>query len=64
MNELKANNPPRMRTIRQTAAELNLPEFFIRRLVAEDKIVYVKAGSKALVNVDRLVEYLNGGASV
>lgn len=57
----QTNNPPKMRTIRQAAAELNVPEFFVRRLVAEDKIVYVRAGSKALVNIDKFIEYLNGG---
>ena len=51
---------PRMRTIKQTAAELGLPEYFVRTLVKTDQIAYVKAGRKVLINLDRFIEYLNG----
>ena len=51
---------PRMRTIKQTAAELGLPEYFIRTLVKTNQITYVKAGRKVLINLDRFIEYLNG----
>ncbi|WP_037322930.1 helix-turn-helix domain-containing protein [Ruminococcus sp. NK3A76] len=52
---------PRMRTIRQTASMLDLPEHYVRSLVRENEIVFVKAGNKVLINVDKLIEYLNIG---
>lgn len=52
---------PRMRTIKQTAEETGLHEYFIRQLVKQDKIKYVKAGRKVLVNLDKLIEYLETG---
>lgn len=55
------NTVPRMRTIKQAAAETGVPEYFVRRLVKDKKIVHVYAGSKALVNLDRFIEFLNGG---
>lgn len=52
---------PRMRTIRQAAKEANVPEHWLRRAVKEGRVVYVMAGNKALVNLDKLLEYLNTG---
>ena len=52
---------PQMVTIRQAAAETGLSYEFIRGLIREHKIVYVKAGCKFLVNRERLIEYLNHG---
>ena len=54
-------NIPRMRTIKDTAKETGLAYNYIRTLCLQNKIVYVKAGNKYLVNVDKLVEYLNTG---
>ncbi len=51
---------PRMRTIKQTATELGLPEYFVRSLVKQNQVTYVKAGKKVLINLDRFIEYLNG----
>ena len=50
---------PNMETIKATAKLLGLPEHFIRQKVISGEIVSVKAGRKYLVNVDKLVEYLN-----
>ncbi len=58
---ITSNNVPRMRTIRQTAEETGLHEYFIRQLVKQDRIRYVKAGRKVLINLDLLIEYLNSG---
>ena len=33
----------------------------IRQLVKENKIVFVQCGAKALVNVEKFIEYLNEG---
>lgn len=49
-----------MRTIREAALELQIPVHALRVLVREDKVVYVKCGNRALVNLDKLIEYLNG----
>lgn len=55
------SNVPRMRTIRQIAAETGFPEHAIRQLVREKKIVFVRCGSKALINLDRFIDFLNSG---
>lgn len=60
MNEIN-NTLPRMRTIREAARETGIPEHAMRVLVKEGRIVYIKVGSKALINLDKLVEYLNKG---
>lgn len=52
---------PRMRTIKETATELNLPVYFIRQLVRQRKTSCVLAGKKALINLDKLIDYLNNG---
>lgn len=54
---------PRMRTIKQTAKETGLAYNYIRNLCLQNKIVYVRAGNKYLVNVDKLIEFLNKGAT-
>lgn len=55
------HNLPQMETINKTAEITNLPKYFVRQLVLQRKIKYVKAGKKYLVNVDNLIEYLNTG---
>ena len=55
------HNLPQMETINKTAKITNLPKYFVRQLVLQRKIKYVKAGKKYLVNVDNLIEYLNTG---
>lgn len=52
---------PKMFTIKKTAKESGLTEYFIRKLCLENKIIFVKSGNKYLVNYDRLVEFLNFG---
>ena len=52
---------PRMRTIKQGAKEAGIPEHFLRQLVKQNKVVYVKAGNKNLVNLDCLIDFLNKG---
>lgn len=55
---------PRMRTIKETAQETGLAYNYIRTLCLQNKIVYVKAGNKYLVNIDKLIEYLNSGVTL
>lgn len=52
---------PRMCTIKQTAEKTGLAYNYIRNLCLQNKIVYVRAGNKYLVNVDKLIDYLNTG---
>ena len=51
---------PRMLTIRETAATGVLPEHALRAGVKAGWVPHIMIGSKALVNFDRLVAYLNG----
>lgn len=58
--------PPRMRTIKEAAAELReidpntaVTPYCIRRLVLEGAIPHVKTGNKRLINFDKLLEYLS-----
>lgn len=51
---------PRMLTIRQVAATGLLPETALRRLAAEDRLPALKVGNRLLVNLDLLIEQLNG----
>lgn len=55
------NRIPRMRSVRQTATLTGLSEHTLRRWVKQNKIVFVRADTKILINVDRLLEFLNGG---
>lgn len=50
---------PTMLSIKETAERTNLSETYIRKLVWDKKIVFVKTGKKYLVNLERLVDYLN-----
>ncbi|MFT3952099.1 MAG: DNA-binding protein [Oscillospiraceae bacterium] len=58
MTEIKI---PQMRSIKQAAAECSIPEHFLRQLVKQNKVVYVRAGAKALVNLESLAAYLSSG---
>ncbi len=52
---------PRMLTIKQVVAETNLSYEFIRQLCLQNKIVFIKAGNKYLINWDKFIDYLNRG---
>lgn len=56
-------SPPRIDTPKKAAQITGLPEFHIRRLLKEDKIVYIKAGRRYYVNIDKLIDYMNTGDS-
>lgn len=56
----------RMRTIKsvveyfkQEDPETPVNEYFLRRLVKQGKIPVVYAGKKVLINLDKLIDYLN-----
>lgn len=52
---------PRMATIKETVRLTGIPEYALRRLVREKRIVYIMVGNRVMVNVDRLIDYLNTG---
>ena len=52
---------PEMLTIRQTAKRTNVPEFCIRRLVAEQRITTIRSGKRVLINLDNFIEFLQKG---
>ncbi len=60
MNEI-TRPLPRMRTIKECAAELNIPVYALRRWVKSGEVPAVYAGKKALINLDHLIDFLNGG---
>lgn len=51
---------PKMMTIRQVAATGLLPETALRRLAAENRLPALKVGNRLLINLDLLIEQLNG----
>ena len=55
------NMMPRMRTIKEAAAETDLSYHCIRTWCLQNKIVHIRAGNKYLVNLDKLIEFLNSG---
>ncbi len=52
---------PKMVSLAEASKESGLSYDFIRKLCLQNKIVYVRAGVKYLINWDKLVEYLNQG---
>lgn len=65
-NELYYSLPPEplkiptMYTLPQAAATTGLSYDYLRKLCLQGKIIHVRAGSKYLVNMEKLIEYLNG----
>lgn len=52
---------PTMKSISECSEIVRLAKYHVRRLVLQGKVKYVRSGSKYLVNVDSLIEYLNNG---
>lgn len=50
---------PTMLTIKETAKRTQLSETYVRNLVLNKKICFVRSGRKYLVNLEKLIEYLN-----
>ena len=53
-----------MKTIKEAAAETNVSYDFIRKLCLQNKIVFIRAGAKYLINMEKFVEFLNEGEQV
>ena len=52
---------PKMVTLAEASKKSGLSYDFLRKLCLQNKIVYVRAGVKFLVNWDKLIEFLNQG---
>jgi len=61
MTNISNLNPPQMTTINEAAKITGLAKYYIRQLALQNKIKNVRAGKKILINVDRLIEFLNNG---
>ena len=58
-NEFEIANIPHFMTIRETAKLGILPEYALRTMVKQKSIPFIMCGSKAMINVDALIELLN-----
>lgn len=56
-------NVPKMATINEAAEITGLAKHHIRQLALQGKIRNVRAGKKILINIEKLIEYLNTGDS-
>ena len=61
------SQPARMRTVQQVVAyfkeqdpNTNMNEYLLRTMIKTGKLAVVKAGHKSLINLDKLIEQLNG----
>lgn len=52
---------PTMKSIIECSEIVGLAKYHVRQLVLQGKVKYVRSGSKYLVNVDSLIDYLNKG---
>ncbi len=53
---------PTMLTIKETAKRTGLSYDYLRTLCLRGEIVFIRTGSKYLINLDRLIDYLNSGS--
>lgn len=56
----RENSIPRMRTIREIAKTGLLSEYALRLMEKQGRLPCVYSGRKCLVNLDKLIEQLNG----
>ena len=61
MNTINERPLPRMRTVKETAAETHMPVYFVRQAVKQNKVSHVMAGKKVLINLDSFIDYLERG---
>ena len=52
---------PTMKTVKEIMQETGLAYRHIIHLCQTDKVVYIKAGKKFLINYEKFIEYLNTG---
>jgi len=52
---------PKMATVNEAAQITGLAKHHVRQLALQGKIRHIRAGKKILINVEKLIEYLNQG---
>lgn len=52
---------PKMKTIKEVSKIVGLAEYHVRQLVKQNKINFIRAGKKYLINLESLIDYLNNG---
>lgn len=52
---------PVLKTINEASQLVGLARYHLRQLVKQNKIKFIFAGKKVLINMDSLIEYLNNG---
>ncbi len=57
-------NFPQMKTINEASKISGLAKYRIRQMVLQNKVKYVRAGKKYLINIESLIDYLNNGEMV
>jgi len=55
--------PPKMATVNEVAEITGLARYYVRQLALQNKVSHVRAGKKILINVEKLIEFLNAGES-
>lgn len=58
---MHTNNIPVLKTINEASQLVGLARYHLRQLVKQNKIKFILAGKKVLINMDSLIEYLNNG---
>lgn len=54
---------PTMVTLAEASKQTGLSYDYLRKLCLRDQITHIRAGKKYLINLERLVDYLNGGTA-
>ncbi len=57
-------NFPQMETINKASKISGLAKYRIRQMVLQNKVKYVRAGKKYLINIESLIDYLNNGEMI
>lgn len=52
---------PTMLTIKEVSIRTGVSYDAIRKLCLQNKIVFIKAGAKYLINMEKFIDYLNRG---
>lgn len=52
---------PVLKTINEASQLVGLARYHLRQLVKQNKIKFILAGKKVLINMDSLIEYINNG---
>lgn len=52
---------PKMATVIEAAKITGLAKHYIRQLALHNKVSHVRAGKKILINIEKLIEFLNAG---